>query len=260
VAAGLPIPDVMLSSGAPMPLVGLGTWDLSGEEGYRTVRTALDLGYRLIDTATMYGNEAVIGRGIRDSRIPLEELFVTTKLQPGDAGKERETIHASLDALGLERVDLWLVHWPPPDRLLLRTWERFLAVRDDGLAVAVGVSNYSISQIDRLVAETGEGPTVNQIPWAPALFDAGLLAASRERRVVVEGYSPFKNTNLADPDLLAIASHHGVSAAQVVVRWHIQHDVVVIPKSVSAARLEENLDVMHFELSDAEMRTLDRFH
>ncbi len=240
-----------------MPLVGLGTWELTGAAGYRAVRTALDLGYRLFDTATMYGNEDEIGRAIADSRMPREELFITTKLPPGNAGRERETIEASLAAFGLEHVDLWLVHWPPPDRILVRTWERFLATRDDGLAGAVGVSNHSIEQIDRLVAATGEAPAVNQIPWSPGRYDAGLLAASRQRRLVVEGYSPFKDTDLGDPRLVAVARDHGVSPAQVIVRWHVQHEVVVIPKSASPARLAENLDVFGFTLCEAEMRRLD---
>lgn len=222
------------------------------------MRTALDLGYRLIDTATMYRNEAEIGRAMRDSGIPRDELFVTTKLLPGDAGKEGETIHASLSALGLDHVDLWLVHWPPSDRVLVRTWERFLAIRNEGLATAVGVSNYSIGQIDVLIDASGEPPAVNQVPWAPPLFDAELLAASHDRGVVVEGYSPFKNTNLGDPRLVSIAQRHGVTAAQVVVRWHVQHRVVAIPKSASPKRMAQNLDLLDFELSETEMRTIDR--
>jgi diketogulonate reductase-like aldo/keto reductase len=239
-----------------MPLVGLGTWQLTGTAGYRAVRAALDAGYRLIDTATMYGNEREIGRAINDSNIARHELFVTTKLVPGDAGRERQAIQASLTALGLEHVDLWLVHWPPSEGVLVRAWEQFLALRDDGLAAAVGVSNHSIGEIDRLITATGEAPAVNQIPWSPARFDAGLLDASRRRGIVIEGYSPFKNTNLRDPALTAIAERHGVTPAQVVVRWHLQHQVVVIPKSASADRQAQNLDVFGFELSEAEMQTL----
>jgi diketogulonate reductase-like aldo/keto reductase len=240
-----------------MPVVGFGTWQITGADAYRAVRVALDAGYPLLDTATMYGNEAEIGRAIHDSGAARDRLFVTTKLPPEDAGRERQTIEASLSALRLDHVDLWLVHWPPADRMLVPIWERLLAIRDAGLASAVGVSNYSIEQIDRLVAETGQAPSVNQIPWAPSLFDADLLAASRERGVVVEGYSAFKNTDLAGDRLVAIADRHGVSTAQVVVRWHVQHRVVVIPKSVSPTRIADNLDVFGFELSDAEMGTLD---
>jgi diketogulonate reductase-like aldo/keto reductase len=181
-----------------MPLVGFGTWQLHGTAASRAVRTALDVGYRLIDTATMYRNEKQVGQAISDSGIARDELFVTTKLPPGNAGRERRTIEASLRALGLDHVDLWLIHWPPAARALVPTWEGVLALRDAGLVTSAGVSNYSIDQIDRLVDATSEVPAVNQIPWAPSLFDAELLAASRERGVVVEGYSPFKNTDLDD--------------------------------------------------------------
>ena len=242
-----------------MPLLGFGTWQLGGAQAYRAVRTALDVGYRLVDTATVYRNEAEIGRALRDSGNATEDVFVTTKLPPGNAGSERATIEASLSLLGLDRVDLWLVHWPPADRHLVRTWERVLEIRDDGLAVSVGVSNYSIDQIDRLIAATEEAPAVNQVRWAPSLFDAGMLAASRERGVVVEGYSAFKNTDLEDPALVTIARRHGVSTAQVVLRWHVQHRVVAIPKSATPDRIAQNFDVFGFELSDAEMHTIDGF-
>jgi 2,5-diketo-D-gluconate reductase A len=242
-----------------MPLVGFGTWRLTGRDAYRGVRAALEAGYRLIDTATMYGNEAEIGAAIRDSGIARDELFVTTKLPAERAGRARETIEASGAALGLDQIDLWLVHWPPPARSLVRTWERVLAARDDGLAASVGVSNYSIQQIDRLVAATGEAPAVNQVPWAPSRYDGELLRATRERDVVLEGYSPFKNTNLRAAALLDIARRHGVSSAQVIVRWHVQHEIVVIPKSSKPDRVAQNFDVWRFELSDEEMRTLDDF-
>jgi 2,5-diketo-D-gluconate reductase A len=257
--AGPSGPAVRLSSGASMPLLGFGTWQLRGADAYRAFRDALDVGYRLVDTATVYGNEAEIGRALRDSRIAREDVFVTTKLPPGNAGRERATIDASLRHLGLDHVDLWLVHWPPADRLLVRTWERLLTIRDDDLATSVGVSNHSIDQIDRLIAATGEAPAVNQIRWAPSLFDAAMLAASRKRGVVVEGYSAFKITDLDDPALVDIARHHRVSTAQVVLRWHLQHEVVAIPKSASADRIAQNFDVFGFELSDAEMRTIDGF-
>jgi diketogulonate reductase-like aldo/keto reductase len=249
--------SVTLSSGAAMPLVGFGTWRLTGRDAYRAVRVALDVGYRLIDTATMYGNETQIGEAIRDSGIARHELFVTTKLPPENAGRERATIEASLGALGLEHVDLWLVHWPPGERTLVRTWQGMLAARDDGLATSVGVSNHSVAQIDRLVGATGEAPSVNQIPWAPSRFDGGLLRAMRERDVVLEGYSPFKNTNLRASTLVDIARRHAVTPAQVVLRWHVQHEVVVIPKSATAARVGENFDVWSFDLSSDEMRAID---
>jgi diketogulonate reductase-like aldo/keto reductase len=253
------IPSAPLGGPLAMPLLGFGTWQIRGDAAYEAVREALEAGYRHLDTATMYGNEAEVGRAIADSGLRPEELFVTTKLPPDRAGRERETIAASLDALRLDRVDLWLVHWPTPDRLLVPTWERLLALRDQGITAAVGVSNYSLAQIDRLTSATGEAPAVNQISWAPSRFDAQVLAGSRRRGVVVEGYSAFKNTDLRDPRLVAIARRHQVTTAQVVLRWHVQHEVVAIPKSVTPARIVENLDVFGFELSAEEMRTIDAF-
>jgi 2,5-diketo-D-gluconate reductase A len=218
----LPDRTIALSNGVAMPLVGFGTWQLRGRDASRAVRAALDAGYRLIDTATVYRNEAEIGSALASGGIDRRDLFITTKLPPDRAGRERQTIAASLDALGLDYVDLWLVHWPPAAHHVESTWERLLEIRDEGLAVSVGVSNYSIDHIDRLVAATGEAPTVNQVPWAPSLFDPEFLVASRERGVVVEGYSPFKNTDLGEPRLVAMAARHGVTAAQVILRWHIQ--------------------------------------
>jgi diketogulonate reductase-like aldo/keto reductase len=249
--------SVTLPTGASMPLVGFGTWRLRGRDAYRAVRSAFDAGYRHVDTATMYGNEAEIGTAIRDAGLAPADLFVTTKLPAENAGHEQATLGASLDALGLDRVDLWLVHWPPPDRLLVRTWERVLAVRDEGLATDVGVSNYSVAQLDRLIAATGEAPAVNQIPWAPSRYDAGELRAMREREVVLEGYSPFKNTNLRNRVLAGIARRHDVTVTQVIVRWHVQHEIVVIPKSAKPDRIAQNIDVWDFALSDDEMHAVD---
>lgn len=250
-------PSVTLSSGSSMPLIGFGTWQLQRDDAYRSVLAALECGYRHLDTATAYGNESEVGRAVRDSAVPRNEIFVTTKLPPDASARARETIDASLEALGMDHVDLWLIHWPPDGVASPETWERMLTARDDGLTTSVGVSNYSISQIDELIAATDEAPAVNQIPWAPPLFDAGLLTESRARHVVVEGYSPFRRTNLDDPKLKDIADAHAVTPAQVVLRWHVQHEVVAIPKSATPARIASNLDVFGFELSDAEMQRLD---
>ncbi|HEV3463963.1 MAG TPA: aldo/keto reductase [Actinomycetota bacterium] len=240
-----------------MPLVGLGTWQMTGARCQAAVRTALEVGYRHLDTATMYRNERDVGRAVRDSGVPRGEVFVTTKLPPGNAGRERRTLDDSLRALGMDYVDLWLVHWPPRDRALVPTWEALLAARDQGLARAVGVSNYGIDQLDQLTAATGQAPQVNQIPWAPALHDPGVAEAHRRRGVVLEGYSPFKNTDLRHPVLAGIAARHGVTPAQVVVRWHVDHQVVVIPKSATPERIAANFDVFGFSLSDEELTAID---
>lgn len=249
--------SVTLTGGVAMPLVGFGTWQVNGRRGYQTLRQALTAGYRHLDTATMYRNEAEVGRAVRDSGLPREDVFVTTKLPPERAGRERDTLAASLRALGLGYVDLWLIHWPPGGRAAPQTWRELLAARDDGLARAVGVSNYSTSQIDELIAATGEAPQVNQIPWSPSRFDARVLAQSRARGVVVEGYSPFKRTNLAHPVLVEVAAAHGVTPAQVVLRWHVEHGVVVIPKSSTPERIASNLDVFGFALTEAEVARID---
>ena len=240
-----------------MPLVGFGTWRLRVRHAYEAVRFALEVGYRHIDTATMYGNEAEVGRAIRDSGIDRGDIFVTTKMPSNHAGRERKTIMASLRALGTEYVDLWLVHWPPRGAAQTLTWREFLAARDDGLARAVGVSNYGIDQIDKLSAATGQAPAVNQIPWNPGRHDPDLLAAHRQRGVVVEGYSPLKSTDLADPVLAEIADRRGVTPAQVVLRWHIEHGIPVIPKSGDRTRIAQNLDLFGFALDPAEIARID---
>jgi 2,5-diketo-D-gluconate reductase A len=250
-------PAARLDPGGAMPLVGLGTWQMRGARCQAAVRAALEVGYRHIDTATMYGNEREVGRAVRDSGVPREQVFVTTKLPPGAAGRERRTLDDSLRALGVDHVDLWLVHWPPRGRALVSTWRELLAARDQGLARAVGVSNYSPAQLDELTAATGATPQVNQIPWAPTRHDPALLAEHRRRGVVLEGYSPFKNTDLRHPLLVEIATRHGVTPAQVVVRWHVDHQVVVIPKSATPERIAANFDVFGFSLTEEELARVD---
>jgi diketogulonate reductase-like aldo/keto reductase len=250
-------PAVTLDGGVTMPLVGFGTWQLRGRRGYEAIRSALETGYRHIDTATMYGNEREVGRALADSGLDRRDVFVTTKLPPGAAGREHDTITASLRALGTDHVDLWLVHWPPGGQARPRVWRELLAARDRGLARAVGVSNYSLRQIDELISATGQAPAVNQIPWSPSRHDPRVLAGSRERGVVVEGYSPLKGTNLRDRTLAGIASRHRVTPAQVVLRWHVEHGVAVIPKSADRRRIAANFDLFSFRLSREEVAEVD---
>lgn len=250
------VPTIPLNGEVALPLVGFGTWRLHGRKAYDAVRRALELGYRHIDTATMYGNEAEVGRALRDSGLDRADVFVTTKLPSGGAGRERETIDASLRELGIDRLDLWLVHWPPGGARPA-TWQRFLEARDAGKARAVGVSNYHLGQLDELIRATGEAPAVNQIPWSPYGHDARLLAAHRERGIAVEGYSPLKDTNLRDPVLTEIAASHGVTPAQVVLRWHVQRGIVVIPKSAKRDRIAANFDLFGFSLSPDDIARVD---
>jgi diketogulonate reductase-like aldo/keto reductase len=252
------ITEVDLGGGVTMPMIGLGTWQLRGKRGYEAIRYALEVGYRHVDTATMYRNEAEVGRAVRDSSgLEREDVFITTKLLGSDFGRERAAIEASLRALDTSYVDLWLVHWPPGPADLVRVWQEFIAVRNDGLARAIGVSNYSTGQIDQLIDATGERPSVNQIPYGLHRHDPKLLSAMRERGVIVEGYSPLKNANLRDPTLAEIAARHRVTPAQVVLRWHIQHGIPVIPKSGDSERITANFAVFGFSLSRDDMAFLD---
>ena len=242
-----------------MPILGLGTWQARGRSAYSAVIRALAVGYRHLDTATAYGNEKEVGRAVAESGVPRDEVFVTTKLPPGNAGRERPTLEASLDALGLDYVDLWLIHWPPGGGARPDVWERLLELQTEGLAREVGVSNYSVRQLDELDQATGRLPAVNQIEWSPSLHDRDVLEAHRERGVQLEGYSPLRTVNLADPRLQRIAAEHGVTPAQVVLRWHVEHRVVAIPKSTNDARIAENYAVFDFELSASEVAELDGF-
>jgi diketogulonate reductase-like aldo/keto reductase len=251
------VPAVNLPGDIQMPMIGFGTWQVRGRAGREALRSALGVGYRHIDTATMYGNEADVGHALAASGLARDEVFVTTKLPSGRAGRERATLAASLRALGTSYVDLWLVHWPPPGRMLVPVWREFLALRDEGRARAIGVSNYSLAQIDRLIAATGQAPAVNQIPWSPARYDAALLAGHRERGVAVEGYSPLKGTNLASPVLAEIAAAHGATPAQVVLRWHLAHGVTVLVKSVHPERIAANFEALRFSLDPGEVTRID---
>jgi 2,5-diketo-D-gluconate reductase A len=250
------VPPASLAGGGSMPLLGFGTWQMNGSECYEAVRTALDAGYRHLDTAAIYRNEAEVGRALRDSGVDREEVFVTTKLPPPRADHADQVLAASLDALGLDAVDLWLVHWPPGGARA-DVWERFVAAREGGRARGIGVSNYSLEQVDELTRATGVTPQVNQISWAPSRYDRAVEAGHRERGVVLEGYSPFKNTDLGDPVLREVADAHGVTTAQVVLRWHVDHGVVVIPKSATPERIRANLAIGGFSLSAGEVARID---
>ena len=248
---------VLLSEGVSIPLIGFGTWQLDGDDAYNGVRAALDIGYRHIDTATAYGNENRVGAAVRDSGLGRQDVFITTKCPPGNAGREAQTLDASLSALGVDFIDLWLIHWPPHGEARPDMWKAFVAALEQGKTRAIGVSNYSIAQIDELVTATGRAPALNQIPWNPFTFNEREVADLRDRHVVLEGYSPLKRSDLGNPVLTEIAAAHGKTAAQVILRWHVEHGFVVIPRSRRRERIEENFDVFDFELTPEELRRLD---
>ena len=249
-------PTAALPGGGAMPLLGFGTWQITGTACTDAVRAALDAGYRHLDTATMYRNEAEVGRALAESGVARDEVFVTTKLPPDRADAAQATLDASLAALGVEALDLWLVHWSTGGDDVA-VWREFVAARDAGRTRDIGVSNFTLAMLDELAEATGVMPAVNQVRWAPSLFDADVLEGHRQRGVVLEGYSPFKSTDLADPVLTGIADAHGVSSAQVVLRWHLDHGVVVIPKSVTPERIAANADVLGFALTGIERGRVD---
>ena len=251
-------PVAQLPHDVRMPLLGFGTFPMRGAEAREAVGHALRLGYRLVDTARRYRNEDAVGTALKDSKLPRGEVFVTTKMPPDQVGHERATLEGSLQALGLEHVDLWLMHWPPGGYAGVDSWREFIKARDEGLVRAIGVSNYSLKQVDTLIAETGVAPAVCQLAWSPTLFDAKLMAGFKERKVVMSAHSPFRQSNLDDPVIEAIATRHGKTANQVIVRWNLQHGVAVVPKSSVPERMAGNADVFDFELSAAEMNELDR--
>ncbi|HET6937643.1 MAG TPA: aldo/keto reductase [Nocardioides sp.] len=248
---------VTLTSGAQMPLLGFGTWQIKGEDAVRASSAALEAGYRHLDTATVYGNEGQVGRALAESGVPRDEVFLTTKCPPDRAGRALDTLRQSLDLLQTDHVDLWLIHWPGRGSSNVDLWRSFAEARDSGLARDIGVSNFDATLIDAVSGPTGAVPAVNQIEWSPLLYDAGVVAEHREREIVLEGYSALRGGTLDHPAIVRIADRIGRTPAQVIIRWHLQHEFVVIPKSVQPERIRSNFDVAGFSLSDEDMATLD---
>jgi diketogulonate reductase-like aldo/keto reductase len=216
--------SLALPSGRRMPLLGFGTWQIKGDQATAAVAAALDAGYRHLDTATVYRNEGEVGAALRDSGVPREEVFVTTKCPGRDPGSARDTLEQSLELLGTDHVDLWLVHWPEESVSQVDVWAAFVQAREDGLATDIGVSNFDLQLVDEVTSASGVAPAVNQIEWSPLLFDAGVLAGHQERAVVLEGYSALRGGTLEHPVITEIADRFDRTAAQVIVRWHLQHE------------------------------------
>jgi 2,5-diketo-D-gluconate reductase A len=258
------VPNIPLNTGATIPQVGAGTWPLNDAEAADVVATAIEVGYRHIDTATRYGNEAGVGEGIRRSGLPREELFVTTKLDGEFQGGGRALggLHAALERLGTGYVDLLLIHWPLPGRdEYVDTWRTFEKLHADGLARAIGVSNFTAAHLDRLAAETTVVPAVNQIQISPAIERLEQRAYDDAHGIVTQSWSPLGGRKgagslLAEPVLVDIAARLDRTPAQVVVRWHVQQGLVVIPKSSDRTRLAQNLDVFSFELSAEDLAAI----
>ncbi|MEP9365325.1 aldo/keto reductase [Nocardioides sp. CN2-186] len=256
-APHLPDDAITLAEGARIPLLGFGTWQIKGQDAVDATSAALAAGYRHLDTATVYGNEGEVGRALADSGVARDDVFLTTKCPPNRAGRELDTLRESLELLQTDRVDLWLIHWPAGGSVDVDLWRAFIEARDAGLAREIGVSNFDASLVDEITEATGVAPAVNQIEWSPLLFDADTLAQHRARGVALEGYSALRGGTLEHPAVLEIAERTGRTAAQVIIRWHVQHEVIVIPKSVHADRIRSNADVAGFTLTDDDMAALD---
>jgi len=239
-----------------MPAIGLGTWRLQGDGATQTVAQALKLGYRLIDTSGNYHNQAAVGQGIRDSGAERGQLFIVTKVEAGEDGYDATA--ADIAELGLKYVDLMLIHWPPPGDIGLKQWQGLQRARDAGLARSIGVSNYSIQQMQALAEQSGELPAVNQIEWSPFGFSPEMLDFCQREEIVIMAYSPLTRTaQLQTPPVPQLADIHHKTPAQIALRWAIQKGALPIPKASSRPHLQENLAVFDFELSAAEMGQLD---
>jgi len=251
----VPIP---LNDGHAIPQVGLGTWPLDDAEAERVVSLALGLGYRHVDTAVRYGNEVGVGRGIAASGLPRAQVFVTTKLDGPFQGEDRAVagLDESLQRLGLDYVDLLLIHWPLPSRdLYVSTWRTFERLQTDGKARSIGVSNFKPAHLERLARETGVVPAVNQIQLNPTIQRQDHVDYHLDHGIATVSYTPLgrERAPLNDPTIVGIAARLGRTPAQVILRWHVQSGFVPIPKSANEQRLRENLDVYGFELSRDDM-------
>lgn len=247
--------DRMLHTGNVIPVIGLGTWKLTRDTA-ATIRTALQLGYRLIDTSGDYGTQEGIGEGIQRSGLARPDFYLVTKVEETDDAYE--ALGRNLDELGLDHADLVLIHRPPKDGVGEALWRGLIRARENGLAVDIGVSNYPAAAIDALVEATGEVPAVNQIEWSPFGHSRDLLRYAQDNAIVLQAYSPLtRMTRLDDPTLATMAERYDKTPAQIVLRWNVQHGVVPLPKAGSREHLEENLDVFDIRLAKEDMRRLD---
>ncbi|MEV8452447.1 aldo/keto reductase [Streptomyces sp. NPDC052095] len=254
------VPTVKLNNGVEIPQLGFGVFQVPDDETTTAVSAALEAGYRSIDTAAVYGNEAGVGRALAASGLPREDLFVTTKLWNADQGHDAtlRAFDASLAKLGLDHVDLYLIHWPTPARdLYADTWKALEKLAADGRIRAVGVSNFQPAHLQRLLDTSDLVPAVNQVELHPGLQQAEPRAFHAKHGIATEAWSPLaQGAVLNDPEITAIADRTGRSPAQVVLRWHLQLGNIVIPKSVTPARIRQNLDVFGFTLTDDDMAAI----
>jgi 2,5-diketo-D-gluconate reductase A len=255
------VPDISLNDGRTIPALGFGVFQIPAEDTASIVGEAIGVGYRHIDTAWGYFNEAGVGQAIRESGLDRDEFFVTTKVWNSYQGRDKtlESFDRSLDTLGLDVLDLLLIHWPAPaNGLYVETWETFVELREGGRVRSIGVSNFEPAHIGRIVEATGIVPALNQIELHPWFQQRTLRSFHELHGIVTEAWSPIARGRVADePTIVAIAETHGRTPAQVTLRWELQHGIVVIPKTVTSERIASNFAVFDFELTGDEMATID---
>ncbi len=246
---------VQLRTDGAMPVLGLGTWQLTDNTA-ATVRQALELGYRMIDTSGDYGTQPGIGEALRTTDVPREELYLVTKVEEHEDAYE--ATRRNLDELRVERADLMLIHRPPPEGAGQELWEGLLRAREEGMAGDIGVSNYGTDLLDELIRSSGETPAVNQIEWSPFGWSRDVLDWCRDHGIVIQAYSPLtRGRRLDDPKLQAIAQRHDKTPAQVLLRWNVQMGTVPIPKANQREHLEENLGIFDFRLAEEDLQELN---
>ena len=252
---------ITLNNGIELPILGLGTWELKRNDCLQAVKWALEAGYRHIDTATLYGNEKQVGIAIKESGIPREEIFITTKVWDSDQGYEKTltALDKSLNNLDTSYVNLYLIHWPR--ELRNETWRAMENLLDEGKVWAIGVSNFSIHHIDDIIDNSSTIPAVNQIQITPFNYKRDLIDYCKNNQIAVEAYSPLTHgKQLNNPKLISIAQKYEKSTAQVLIRWGLEHNFIEIPRSRSEKHIYENIDVFDFSLSDDDMTFLDNLH
>ncbi|MEU1429382.1 aldo/keto reductase [Nocardia sp. NPDC005746] len=251
------IPAIVLSDGQVMPKLGFGVYKVNGDDGVGAITKALELGYRSLDTAAFYGNEEEVGRAVRESGLPRDEVFVATKLWNADHGYDAtlRAVDASAERLGLDAIDLFLIHWPVPSAdLYVDTFRALQALKRQGRIVSIGVSNFTRAHLERVMAETGEVPAINQVELHPYYAQSELRAFHAAHGIVTEAWSPLgRGAEFNDSVIIALADKLGRTPAQIILRWHMQLGNVAIPKSNTPSRMAENLAIFDFELTGREM-------
>lgn len=254
-------PMLTLNDGRQMPQLGLGVWQMPAEGTADAVRTALRIGYRLIDGAAMYGNEAGMGQAVRDGNVPRDEVFLTSKLWNDQHGRDRtlRAFDATMQRIGLDWLDLFLIHWPAPQQdLYVETWKTLIELRDQGRIKSVGVANFQEPHLRRLIDETGVAPAVNQIELHPSFNQPAMRAVNRRLRIVTQSWAPLGRTaDFNAAPVAQAAARHGSSPAQVIIAWHLARGLSAIPKSQDPRRLQQNFDALKLRLTDAELDEID---